>query len=124
MLLNALAGSGSFSMAWYCVKPAAIGSGNVPDLFRSRRRPLGAQQQQREQGGEAERGGDDQDPASHGVDQKSERQWGGRLRHPRRRADDAKPIAIIFRAEDRQRQRAARNGQDTVAQTEKDRERT
>ena len=44
------------------------------------------------------------------------------LRHPRRRADDAEAIAVILRAEDRERQRAARDGQDAVAGAMEDRE--
>ena len=47
----------------------------------------------------------------------------GRLRHPRGRADHAEAIAVILRTEDRERQRAARNGQDAVAEAEEDRER-
>ena len=37
------------------------------------------------------------------------------MREPRRRADQAKPIAVVLGAEDRQRQRAARDGQDPIA---------
>ncbi len=94
----------------------------MPGRIHVMRRRLLPQQKQRQQRRQAERGGNDQDAASHGVDQETERQGRRRLRHPRRRADDAKPIAIILRAEDRQRQRAARNGQDAVAGAVKDRE--
>ena len=72
---------------------------------------------------QAERGGHDQDAASHRVDQQSERQRRGGLRHSRRRPDDAEPIGIVLRAEDRQRQRAARDRQDTVAGPMEDRKR-
>ena len=89
--------------------------------MRRRRRLL--QQEQRQQGRQAQRGGDHQDPAAHHVDQQAERQRRRGLRHSRRRADDAEPIAIILRAEHRQRQGAARNGQDAVAGAMKNRER-
>ena len=91
---------------------------------RSNRRRLHPQQTQRQQGRETERGRDDQDPAAHGVDQQVEQQRCRRLRHPRRRADQAEAIAIILRAEDRQRQRTARDGQDAVAGAVEDREYT
>ena len=119
----AAAGPVCFSMLGVLLETVRIWKGKcIGRRARSRRHRLLSEQRQRQQGREAEGGRDDQDAASHRVDQQTERQRCCGLRHPRRRADDAQPIAIILRAKDRQRQRAARNGQDAVAGAMKDRE--
>src|SRR5450631_1617119 len=74
-----------------------------------------AHQQQREQCREAERGGHDQDLVAHDIDQDAEGKRSGRLCHPRRRTNNAEPVGVILRAEDRQRQRPARDREDAVA---------
>ena len=44
------------------------------------------------------------------------------LRHPRGRSEQAEPVGVVVRAEDRERQRAARNRDDAVAGAMEDRE--
>src|SRR5271154_3913765 len=105
----------SLSMVWYCSKCFAMKRGNasamritsLADFPFSLRARLAPQQAERDQRGQAERGRDDQNAASHRIDQKAERQRGGGLGHPRRCPDKAEAIAVIHRAEDRQRQGAA-----------------
>src|SRR5258708_37558447 len=90
---------------------------------RSWRRRLLAYHEQRQQRREAERGRDYRHAASHAVDQETKYQGSRRLRLPRRSPDDAEAIAVVYGTEDRQRQGAARDGQDAVAGAMKDRER-
>src|SRR6267154_442645 len=108
-----------FSMTWFCAKRVAKGRANSASRLCPGRTV--AQQEQRRERGQAERGGDDEDAAAHHVDQEAEQQRRRGLRHPRRRADDAKAIAVILRTEDRERQRAACNREDSVAGAVKDR---
>ena len=72
-------------------------------------------QHQRDQRRETEKRRDDHDAASHRFDQQSETERRQRLADARRRADEAEPIGVVFRSEDRQRQRSARDRQDAVA---------
>ncbi len=79
------------------------------------------EQEQRAQCHEAERGRNDQHSAAHPVDQEAEDQRRRGLRHAGRRAQQAKPVAVVAWAEDRERQRAARDRDDAIASAVKDR---
>lgn len=70
---------------------------------------------QRDQSRQAQARGDDQHTPSEVVDQHAERQRRRRLGDARRRAEDAKPVAVILRAENRERQHPPCDGQDPVA---------
>src|SRR5882724_12524097 len=97
------AGPVSFSMPWFCSKWCGIGRGKYQAHGRLWCRRRVPQQKKCQQGRETERGGNNQDATSHGVDHETERQWCYGLRHPRRRTDKTKAIAIILRAEDGER---------------------
>lgn len=73
------------------------------------------QQHQRDQGGKTETGRYHDYASAEGLDQQSEPQRGQRLSDARRRSDEPKPIGIVLRPEDGQRQRSARDREDAVA---------
>jgi hypothetical protein len=53
--------------------------------------------------------------ASHRLQQQPKREERHRLGDPGRRTDQAEPIGVVFRSEDRERQRSARDGENAVA---------
>ena len=71
--------------------------------------------EQRNKRGEAKSRRHEDDGWAHGVEQEPEQQRGERLRRPRRGAEQAGAFAVTVRAEDGERDRAARDGQKAIA---------
>ncbi len=73
------------------------------------------QRQQRDQCSETKACRHHDHKASHGLNQQAKRQRRQRLTDAGWRPDQSEPVGVVFGAEDRERQRTPRDGQDSIA---------